>query len=88
MRGLCPDTVPLRKQIAEKLNSKAYRAVGNALNKNPYIPEVPCHRVVGSDGSLMGYRYGLDKKIELLTKEGIIIKENKKIDLKQFLFEF
>ena len=37
-------------QIAQHLGTRGYRAVGNALNRNPYAPAVPCHRVVGSDG--------------------------------------
>ena len=63
-------------------------AVGNAMNKNPYAPEVPCHRVVGSDGSLTGFAHGLKKKKEMLEKEGIIIKDNKIQDLEQALFSF
>ena len=39
-------------EIARRLKTKGFRAVGNALNKNPYSPTVPCHRVVGSDGAL------------------------------------
>ena len=39
------------KELALSLNCKAYRAVGNALNKNPYAPIVPCHRVVKSNSS-------------------------------------
>src|SRR5438067_4461513 len=58
-------------QVARRLNSKGYRAVGNALNKNPYAPAVPCHRVVGSDGSLTGFAGGLAKKRQLLEKEGV-----------------
>src|SRR5947199_5405414 len=58
-------------QVARQLKSKGYRAVGNALNKNPYAPAVPCHRVVGSDGSLTGFAGGLEKKRKLLEKEGI-----------------
>jgi O-6-methylguanine DNA methyltransferase len=42
-------------QIARKLNTKAYRAVGNACRKNPYAPRVPCHRVVRSDGTIGGF---------------------------------
>src|SRR5215217_3703458 len=57
--------------IAHALGSKGYRAVGNALNKNPYAPEVPCHRVVGSSGSLTGFAGGLPKKEQLLTTEGV-----------------
>jgi methylated-DNA-[protein]-cysteine S-methyltransferase len=66
--------------IARKLNCTAYRAVGNALNKNPYAPMVPCHRVVGSDGSLTGFAGGLEKKRKLLLEEGVPLK-NGKVDL-------
>ena len=48
----------------------ASRAVGNALNKNPYAPKVPCHRVIRSDGTLGGFASGLKKKRELLLSEG------------------
>ena len=57
------------KEIAEKLGVKAYRAVGNALNKNPHAPLVPCHRVIGSDGSLTGFASGLKEKAKMLMKE-------------------
>ena len=59
--------------IARALGSKGYRAVGNALNKNPYAPAVPCHRVVGSSGSLTGFAGGLAKKRALLEAEGVKI---------------
>lgn len=56
--------------VADQIGSPAaVRAVGNALNKNPFAPIVPCHRVIKSDGSLGGYALGLEKKIELLEKE-------------------
>lgn len=67
-------------QIAHQLKSKGYRAVGNALNKNPYAPTVPCHRVVGSDGSLTGFAAGLEKKRKLLRSEGIPF-TGEKVDL-------
>ena len=73
--------------LAEKLGTKAYRAVGNALNRNPHAPEVPCHRVVKSDGNIGGFAHGAAKKTEMLRKEGVEIKE-KKIDLKRYLFRF
>ena len=58
------------KQIAEYIGSpKAYRAVGMANNKNPLMIVIPCHRVIGSNGSLTGYAGGLDIKEELLTLE-------------------
>jgi methylated-DNA-[protein]-cysteine S-methyltransferase len=49
---------------------RAARAVGGALNRNPIPIVVPCHRVVGSTGSLVGYAGGLDKKRALLHLEG------------------
>ena len=64
-------------------NSKAYRAVGSALNKNPYAPQVPCHRVINTNGELGGFASGLKKKIKMLLQEGIIIKNNK-VNLEQF----
>ncbi len=50
-------------------NPKAMRAVGGAVGRNPIGIIVPCHRVIGSDGSLTGYTGGLDRKIALLTLE-------------------
>ena len=47
------------------------RAVGGAVRHNPIAVVVPCHRVVGSDGSLTGYAGGLEKKIALLRLEGV-----------------
>jgi len=50
---------------------RAARAVGNALNKNPYIRVVPCHRVVKSDGTIGGFSRGVAEKKKLLRAEGI-----------------
>lgn len=59
-------------EVAKKAgNAKAYRAVGNILNKN-YAPLIPCHRVVRSDGNPGGYNRGSKKKEELLKKENAI----------------
>ena len=52
------------------------RAVGNALRRNPFAPQVPCHRVVRADGSLGGYSGGLAKKRALLRAEGRISPRN------------
>ena len=58
------------KQIAEMIdNEKAVRAVGNANNKNKLPIIVPCHRVIGSNGSLVGYALGLEYKERLLKLE-------------------
>ena len=58
------------KQIAEAIgNPKAVRAVGMANNRNPLIIVVPCHRVVGANGKLVGYAAGIEKKEFLLKLE-------------------
>jgi len=76
------------KEVAGSLNNpKAARAVGNALNKNPYAPQVPCHRVIKSNGEVGGFAGGTNKKIAILKKEAIIIDKGK-IDLKKYLYEF
>lgn len=51
--------------------ARASRAVGGANNRNPLPIVVPCHRVIGADGSLTGYGGGLDRKRALLTLEGV-----------------
>jgi len=50
---------------------KAYRAVGNTLNRNPQIGVIPCHRVIRSNGQSGGYVLGTKKKLELLNKESL-----------------
>ena len=75
-------------EIAKSLDSNAYRAVGNAMAKNPHPVAVPCHRIVKSDGTLGGYALGASKKIQLLKKEGIKIKNNKVVDFESKLFRF
>lgn len=64
-------------EIADALGTKAYRAVGNALNRNPFAPGVPCHRVVGSTGALTGFAHGIPKKKSLLTREGVACKKDR-----------
>jgi O-6-methylguanine DNA methyltransferase len=56
------------KRIGHKL---AARAVGNALNKNPYPVIVPCHRIIKSDGSIGGFLKGVKAKRKLLASEGV-----------------
>jgi methylated-DNA-[protein]-cysteine S-methyltransferase len=48
----------------------AARAVGNALNRNPFAPRVPCHRVIRADGALGGFAGGPARKRRLLLQEG------------------
>jgi methylated-DNA-[protein]-cysteine S-methyltransferase len=60
------------KEVADLAGSpRAFRAVGNILNKN-YNPEIPCHRVVRSDGMTGGYNRGAEQKIKILQNEGAI----------------
>lgn len=60
------------KWVAAKIGSpKAFRAVGNALNKNPYIGIVPCHRVIKSDGFIGGFARGARRKRKMLIAEGV-----------------
>ena len=64
------------------------RAIGNFMNKNPYPVIIPCHRVVKSDGNVGGYAYGEKIKINMLTKEGLKIKNGKIEDLENKLYRF
>jgi len=60
------------KWVAEKIGRpSAYRAVGNALNKNRHTDVIPCHRVIRSDGSIGGYAKGAALKAAILKREGI-----------------
>lgn len=74
------------KHIAEAAGyPKAARAVGNALNKNTNL-KIFCHRVIKSNGDIGGYRGGIQKKINILTREGVKI-ENRRADLKSFMWK-
>lgn len=75
------------KSLAEAVRCKGFQAIGQVMNKNPYAPVVPCHRVIQSNGLLGGFAHGLEKKIEMLKSEGIEIVDNR-IDLKKFEFTF
>ena len=55
--------------IARRIGCKSAQAVGGAVGRNPIAIIIPCHRVVGSDGSLTGYAYGLERKKQLLLLE-------------------
>ena len=56
-------------------NTKAVRAVAAAIGKNPILVAIPCHRVIGSDGTLVGYAGGLDRKETLLEIEGFPVQK-------------
>lgn len=67
-------------------NPKAVRAVGGAIGRNPLSIIVPCHRVLGSDGTLTGYAGGLARKTALLQLEGATCSANAKLAPPQGLF--
>ena len=75
------------KRISVKIGKpKAYRAVANALHKNPLSPIVPCHRVVTSDGSFSGDKEGAEWRRAMVEKEGIPIKNGKVKISKEVLY--
>ena len=64
------------------------RTIGQIMNKNPYPVIIPCHRVIRSDGNIGGYAYGEEIKSNMLTREGIIIKNGKIYDLENKIYRF
>ncbi|MGA1192543.1 MAG: MGMT family protein [Bdellovibrionota bacterium] len=85
LRQIPAGKVATYKQIAIAMNNpKAARAVGNACRKNPHIPNVPCHRVVCSNGALGEYVLGKVQKKRLLVSEGIEISEDGFVNLAVF----
>ena len=78
------------REIARKLKTKAYRAVGQALKCNPYAPIVPCHRVIASDGSLGGFggKMRSPKKMRLLKREGVSVKDYRIEEFERILHRF
>ncbi len=68
-------TVVTYAELAKEIGKpKAVRAVANAVGANPFAPEVPCHRVIRTDGTLGGYsgKGGIATKKRLLKKEGVL----------------
>jgi len=77
-------------EIARHLGTKAVRAVGTAVGKNPNAPVVPCHRVVPSSGKIGNYsgEGGVATKIRLLKEEGIDVTDGKIVAYRQHHFTF
>ena len=76
------------RELAHALGTKAYRAVGQAMNRNPQLVSVPCHRVIKSNGEVGGYALGIDRKKELLKMEGVQVEANGRINLSKHLHLF
>lgn len=79
LRKIPRGTVTTYGKIAEELSGSGRRtsprAVGSAVGHNPISVLIPCHRVVGADGSLTGYAGGLERKTALLNLEGLDIEK-------------
>ena len=75
-------------ELAKAVGTKAVRAVGTAMAKNEQLIEIPCHRVVRSDGAIGQYAMGSEKKVELLESEGVAIEKGKVKDFEKCLFKF
>lgn len=77
------------KEIAKAIkNPNSVRAVGGALNKNPFAPKVPCHRVVSSNGKIGGFALGFKEKIKMLKEEGVEVSGGRIINFKEVFFKF
>ena len=63
------------------------RVIGRIMNKNPYPVIIPCHRVIKSNGKIGGYAWGEKIKTNMLSKEGIKIKNGKIVDL-EMIYRF
>jgi methylated-DNA-[protein]-cysteine S-methyltransferase len=68
--------------MAERLRCASARAVGQALRRNPYAPDVPCHRVIASDLTVGGFRGAMSgpairRKLRLLAREGVVFRDGR-----------
>jgi methylated-DNA-[protein]-cysteine S-methyltransferase len=93
LRKVPKGKVTTYKDLAHAAGSGAYRAVGQVMRCNPDAPATPCHRVVASNGSIGGF-FGdtkgepIQRKIALLKKEGVIVKNNKIVDFEKKRYQF
>ena len=72
------------RSVARKIDSTAYRAVGNALARNPFPIIIPCHRAIRSDRTLGGFQGGLEMKRNILEMEGVEFDASGKVQ-KEFI---
>lgn len=77
-----PGMVTTYGELAKAVGLKnGQRVIGRIMNKNPYPVIVPCHRVIKSNGQIGGYAWGEKIKTNMLSKEGMKIKNGKIVDL-------
>jgi methylated-DNA-[protein]-cysteine S-methyltransferase len=93
LRTVPKGKVTTYKELANALNTAAYRAVGQVMKNNPYAPSVPCHRVVSSSGEIGGFSgvtTGPDivRKKKMLESEGIRFIDDKIIDFEKVIYRF
>lgn len=91
--GLCSriprGRVTTYKIIANKVDvPRGARAVGQALHTNPKLIKIPCHRVVRSDGTIGGYKFGKIKKMKLLASEGVKVCKGRVEDFNKLIHKF
>lgn len=84
-KGMVTSYLELSKAVGLK---NGQRAIGKIMNKNEHPVIIPCHRVVKSNGQVGGYAYGENVKINMLSKEGIEIKNGKIIDIQTKMYRF
>ena len=88
LKKVPPGSVISYGGLAEMIGRpNAHRAVGSAMNKNPFAPIVPCHRVVKSNGELGGFSGDINLKIKRLQEEGIKVSNNKIVNFQSVLFK-
>jgi methylated-DNA-[protein]-cysteine S-methyltransferase len=83
-----PGMVTTYGELARAVGLKnGQRVIGRIMNKNPYPVIVPCHRVIKSNGKIGGYAWGEKIKTNMLSKEGVKIRNGKIIDL-ELIYKF
>jgi O-6-methylguanine DNA methyltransferase len=88
VRRIPPGRVTTYKELSLALGwPRGWRRVGRLLSTNPHPVIIPCHRVVCSDGRVGGYKLGVKRKIELLQREGVEVK-NGRVDLEKYFFRY
>ena len=65
------------KLLGECIGCKSAQAIGQALTRNPDAPEVPCHRVIRTDGAIGWYAFGVVEKMDILASEWVFFNESK-----------
>lgn len=88
LRHIPEGKVTTYRELARALNTRAWRAVGTAMAKNTRLIEVPCHRVVRSNGEIGEYALGRQRKAEILQAEGIAVENGRIRNLEACMYRF